>query len=118
MAARLLKDPKTVKHGRFYQASERAYERVIEYYGKTLQWVLKHQTATLLATVGALALTVYLYVIVPKGFFPVQDTGVILGVSEGPENVSFTSMADRQQRAGQGNSRRSGRGQPVIVHRH
>jgi multidrug efflux pump len=98
MAARLLKDPKKVKHGRFYQASERAYEWVIKYYGKTLQFVLKHQTATLLATVAALALTLYLYVIVPKGFFPVQDTGVILGVTEGPESVSFTSMADRQQR--------------------
>ncbi len=98
MAARLLHDPKRVKHGRFYQSSERAYERVIEYYGRTLQWVLKHQTATLLATVAALGLTLYLYVIVPKGFFPVQDTGVILGVTEGPENVSFASMADRQQK--------------------
>jgi multidrug efflux pump len=98
MAARLLKNPKTVKHGRLYQASERAYERVIAYYGRTLQWVLKHQTATLLATVGALALTVYLYMIVPKGFFPVQDTGVILGISEGPENVSFASMSERQQK--------------------
>jgi multidrug efflux pump len=98
MAARLLKDPKRVKHGRFYQASERAYVRVIEYYGRTLQWVLKHQTATLLATVGALALTVYLYMIVPKGFFPVQDTGVILGITEGPESVSFASMAERQQK--------------------
>ena len=71
---------------------------MIEYYGYTLRWVLKHQTATLLATLGALALTLYLYTIVPKGFFPVQDTGVILGISEGPENVSFTSMADRQQK--------------------
>ncbi|MGC2696926.1 MAG: multidrug efflux RND transporter permease subunit [Candidatus Angelobacter sp.] len=97
MAARLLRDPKKVKHGRFYQASERAYERVIEYYGRTLKFVLKHQTITLLATAAALALTVYLYFIVPKGFFPVQDTGVILGVSEGPESVSFASMAERQQ---------------------
>ncbi|MCU1332496.1 MAG: mdtB [Candidatus Angelobacter sp.] len=98
MAARLLKNPKTVKHGRVYQATERAYERVIEWYGTTLRWVLKHQTATLLATVAALALTVYLYFIVPKGFFPVQDTGVILGITEGPENVSFTSMSERQQK--------------------
>ena len=98
MAARLLKNPKKVKHGRLYQASERAYERVIAYYGRTLQWVLKHQTATLLATLGALGLTVYLYMIVPKGFFPVQDTGVILGISEGPENISFASMSERQQK--------------------
>jgi multidrug efflux pump len=98
MAARLLKDPKKVRHGRVYQASERAYERVIEYYGRTLKFVLRHQPATILATAGALALTLYLYVLVPKGFFPVQDTGVILGISEGPENVSFASMADRQQK--------------------
>src|SRR6195256_403801 len=97
MAARLLKNPKKVKHGRLYQATERAYERVIEWYGTTLRWVLKHQTITLLATAAALALTVYLYVIVPKGFFPVQDTGVILGISEGPENVSFTALAKSQQ---------------------
>ena len=60
--------------------------------------MLKHQTTTLLATAAALALTLYLYIIVPKGFFPVQDTGVILGISEGPENVSFTSMSERQQK--------------------
>src|SRR3954465_11008664 len=102
MAARLLKNPKQAKHGRFYQATEHAYERVIEWYGTTLRWVLKHQTITLLATAGALALTVYLYFIVPKGFFPVQDTGVILGISEGPENVSFASMSERQQKLAKG----------------
>jgi len=98
MAARLLKSKAQTKHGKFYDASERFYDRVIEFYGRTLRWVLKHQTATLLATLGALALTLYLYVIVPKGFFPVQDTGVILGISEAPESVSFSSMAERQQR--------------------
>jgi multidrug efflux pump len=98
MSARLLKNPKTVKHGRFYHASERAYERIIELYGHTLQFVLKHQTATLLATAAALLLTLYLYTIVPKGFFPVQDTGVILGVSEAAQSVSFYNMSDLQQR--------------------
>ncbi|HMF90358.1 MAG TPA: multidrug efflux RND transporter permease subunit [Candidatus Angelobacter sp.] len=98
MSARLLKNPKTAQHGRFYHASERIYERVIEFYGRTLRWVLKHQTATLLATLGALLLTLGLYVIVPKGFFPVQDTGVILGVSEAPQNVSFAAMSDLQQK--------------------
>src|SRR5215472_6125508 len=98
MSARLLKNPKTVQHGRFYHASERIYERVIAFYGRTLRWVLKHQTATLLATLGALLLTLGLYVIVPKGFFPVQDTGVILGVSEAPQNVSFIAMSDLQQK--------------------
>jgi multidrug efflux pump len=98
MSARLLKEPKRVKHGRFYYASERAYERIIEFYGRTLRFVLKHRTATLLATVGALLLTLYLYIAVPKGFFPVQDTGVILGVSEAPQDVSFAAMSDLQQR--------------------
>ncbi|HKT49922.1 MAG TPA: multidrug efflux RND transporter permease subunit [Candidatus Angelobacter sp.] len=98
MSARLLKNPREVRHGRFYYASERFYERVIEFYGRTLKWVLRHQTATLLATVVALVLTLYLYVIVPKGFFPVQDTGVILGISEAAPNVSFTAMAAAQQK--------------------
>jgi multidrug efflux pump len=97
MASRLLKNPAQAKHGRFYKASERFYEKVIAFYGRTLSWVLKHQTATLLATGAALALTFGLYIIVPKGFFPVQDTGVILGVSEAPEDVSFDSMSARQQ---------------------
>ena len=98
MASRLLKNPAQVKHGRLYHATERFYERVIELYGQTLKWVLRRQTATLLATAGALVLTFYLYTIVPKGLFPVQDTGVILGVSEAPENISFDSMAQRQQK--------------------
>src|SRR5215467_3910686 len=98
MAARLLKNPAQAKHGRFYKASERFYERVIEFYGRTLKFVLKHQPATLLATVAALVLTLYLYVIVPKGFFPVQDTGVILGISEAAPNISFSAMADEQQK--------------------
>ncbi len=97
MAARLLKSTEHSKRGRFYEASERFYERVIAFYGRTLKFVLRHQTTTLLATVGALVLTLFLYVIVPKGFFPVQDTGVILGISEAPENISFNAMADRQQ---------------------
>ena len=98
MSARLLKNPREARHGRFYYASERFYERVIEFYGRTLKWVLKHQTATLLATAGALLLTLYLYVIVPKGFFPVQDTGVILGVSEAAQNVSFANMEQLQEK--------------------
>jgi multidrug efflux pump len=98
MSARLLKNPKAAKHGRIFHASERFYERTIEFYGRTLRFVLKHQTATLLATMGALLLTLYLYTIVPKGFFPVQDTGVILGISEAPQNVSFAAMSDLQQK--------------------
>src|SRR5581483_9504304 len=69
-----------------YDWSERVYNRVIEFYGRTLKWVLRHQIATLVITLGTLILTLFLYVVVPKGFFPVQDTGVILGVSEAPQN--------------------------------
>ncbi|MFY9584817.1 MAG: multidrug efflux RND transporter permease subunit [Candidatus Acidiferrales bacterium] len=97
MCAKLLKQKDPARQGRLFRASERAYERVIEFYGSTLKWVLQHQTATLVVTVGTLVLTLLLYVVVPKGFFPVQDTGVILGISEAPESVSFASMAERQQ---------------------
>jgi multidrug efflux pump len=97
MSAKLLKHRKPEEQGRFYHASERFYNRVVDFYGRTLKFVLRHQTTTLLITVGTLVLTILLYVVVPKGFFPVQDTGVILGISEAPENVSFTSMAQRQQ---------------------
>jgi len=97
MCAKLLKQKDPVREGRLFRASERAYERVIEFYGSTLKWVLQHQTTTLVVTVGTLVLTLLLYVVVPKGFFPVQDTGIILGISEAPESVSFASMAERQQ---------------------
>jgi multidrug efflux pump len=86
---------------RFYEWSERWYERVIQYYGRTLQWVLKHQTETLLVTAGTLVLTILLYIVVPKGFFPVQDTGVILGISDAPQNISFQAMSERQQHLAQ-----------------
>jgi multidrug efflux pump len=97
MSAKLLKHRKPGEQGRFYEVTEDYYNRVIAFYGRTVKWVLKHQTATLLVTAGTLVLTLFLYVIVPKGFFPVQDTGVILGISEAPDYVSFESMAQRQQ---------------------
>jgi multidrug efflux pump len=97
MSAKLLRSKKDTTQSRFYNWSEKQYERVIEYYGHTLKWVLKHQTATLIVTAGTLVLTVVLYVLVPKGFFPVQDTGVILGISDAPQNVSFQAMSERQQ---------------------
>jgi multidrug efflux pump len=70
---------------------------VIQYYGRTLKWVLRHQTATLIVTVATLVITILLYIVVPKGFFPVQDTGVILGISDAPQNISFAAMSQRQQ---------------------
>jgi multidrug efflux pump len=102
MSAKLLKSKKDTKESRFYHWSERQYNRVVEYYGTTLRWVLKHQTATLFVTAGTLALTLWLYVVVPKGFFPVQDTGVILGISDAPQNISFQAMSDRQQALARG----------------
>jgi len=97
MCAKLLKTKASSHHGRFYEASERLYQRVIDRYGSTLQWVLKHQTTTLIVTFATLVFTILLFIVVPKGFFPVQDTGVILGISDAPQTVSFTAMAQRQQ---------------------
>jgi multidrug efflux pump len=79
------------------RAAENSLNRVIAFYGRTLKFVLKYQTTTLLITAATLVATLLLYVYVPKGFFPVQDTGVIMGISEGPENVSFTALSQRQQ---------------------
>src|SRR6185369_3357489 len=97
MCARLLKHTPEAQQSRFYRASERVLERTIDGYGRSLRWVLDHEGATLLVAAAVLALTVFLYVIVPKGFFPVQDTGAILGISEAPQSISFPAMAERQQ---------------------
>src|SRR6202030_1196200 len=77
--------------------SERTFQRIIAFYGRTLEVVMRHQPATLVVAVATLVLTILLYLVIPKGFFPVQDTGVILGVSEAPQSISFAAMADRQQ---------------------
>ncbi len=97
MSSKLLKHRKPSEQGRFYVWSERWFNRIIQKYGTTLQWVLKHQTETLLVTVGTLVLTLFLFWYVPKGFFPVQDTGVIQGISEAPQTTSFQAMASRQR---------------------
>ncbi|MBH3442281.1 MdtB/MuxB family multidrug efflux RND transporter permease subunit [Pseudomonas moraviensis] len=98
MCARLLKrEPQEHEQGRFYRASGAFIDWMINEYGRMLRWVLKHQPLTLLVAIGTLALTVFLYVIVPKGFFPVQDTGVIQGISEAPQSISFAAMGERQQ---------------------
>ena len=102
MCARLLKpEPKEQEQGRFYRASGACIDWMITEYGRMLQWVLKHQPLTLLVAIGTLALTVFLYMVVPKGFFPVQDTGVIQGISEAPQSISFSAMSQRQQALGQ-----------------
>ncbi|PMV55936.1 MULTISPECIES: MdtB/MuxB family multidrug efflux RND transporter permease subunit [unclassified Pseudomonas] len=98
MCARLLKrEPKEEEQGRFYKASGAWIDWLIARYGSMLQWVLKHQPLTLLVAIATLGLTVFLYLVVPKGFFPVQDTGVIQGISEAPQSISFAAMSQRQQ---------------------
>jgi multidrug efflux pump len=97
MCALLLRQRDQAKHGRFYQWSENAFNQTIAFYGRTVQFVLKHQTVTLLVTVATLIATIWLYIIVPKGFFPVQDTGVITGITDARESISFAAMAQRQQ---------------------
>jgi multidrug efflux pump len=101
MCSKLLKHKPQATQGRLYRASERAFEGVIAFYGRTLRWVLRWQTATLLVAVGTLALTVLLFIRIPKGFFPIQDTGVIQGVSEAAQTVSFPEMANEQQQLAQ-----------------
>jgi multidrug efflux pump len=98
MCSRILQDKKTAKQTRFYYWSEKVFNSIIAAYGRTLRVVLRYRFITLLVTIGTLVGTLLLYVVVPKGFFPVQDTGVILGISEAPQTVSFTSMAERQQK--------------------
>jgi multidrug efflux pump len=97
MCAKLLRHQKKEDETWFYRKSENVFNAVIAFYGRTLRFVLRFRTVTLLITLATLVGTILLYVYVPKGFFPVQDTGVILGVSEAPQSVSFRSMSDRQQ---------------------
>jgi len=97
MCALLLRHRDQAKHGRFYRWSEDAFNKTIAFYGRTVKFVLKHQTATLLVTIGTLIATIWLYIIVPKGFFPVQDTGIITGITDARESISFAGMAERQQ---------------------
>jgi multidrug efflux pump len=97
MCARLLRHTPEEQQRRLYRVSQRLWEKTVAFYGRTLRWVLGRQTATLLVAGATLVLTVLLYVVVPKGFFPVQDTGIILGISEAPQSISFAAMAERQQ---------------------
>jgi multidrug efflux pump len=97
MASRILKHDPRAQQGRFYLASERVFENMIAFYGRTLKVVLRFQTLTLLVAVATLMLTIYLYIIIPKGFFPVQDTGVIQGISQARQTISSKAMAIKQQ---------------------
>jgi multidrug efflux pump len=97
MCSRILRHKSDSEQTAFYRWSEKGFNSVIAFYGRTLKTVLRYRFATLLVTISTLVGTVLLFIVVPKGFFPVQDTGVILGISEAPQTVSFLSMAQRQQ---------------------
>ena len=97
MSARILRHQPKEQQGRFYRASERVFENMIAFYGRTLKFVLQFQTITLLVAVATLALTIFLYIIIPKGFFPVQDTGVIQGISQAPPSIGSKAMAEKQK---------------------
>src|SRR5262247_2870905 len=97
MCARMLRHKPESEQGWFYRTSEHVFKGIIAFYGMTLRWVLRHRVTTLVVAMATLVTTIWLYIVVPKGFFPVQDTGVILGISEAPQTVSFGTMAERQQ---------------------
>ena len=96
MSARILRHQPKEQQGRIYKATERAFEGMIAFYGRTLKFVLRFQTITLFVAVGTLVLTVVLYIVIPKGFFPVQDTGVIQGISQAPPAIGSKAMAEKQ----------------------
>ena len=97
MCAKMLKPLSEEKKGRFYLTSGRFFDHITESYSKILDWVLEHQRATLLVALTTFLLTLLLYLIVPKGFLPIQDTGIIQGISEAPESISFDAMSKHQQ---------------------
>jgi multidrug efflux pump len=96
MCAKLLRHTRPEEHGWLYRSSEWAFDTVIALYGKTLTWVLRHQVLTMVIAAATLAATIELYFVVPKGFFPVQDTGVILGITEASQDISFDAMSQKQ----------------------
>jgi multidrug efflux pump len=97
MCSRILRHDPKQQEGRLFQASERVFNKLIAFYGRTLRVVLRYQTFTLLIAVATLALTIVLYIVIPKGFFPVQDTGVIQGISQAQQSISFEAMSEKQQ---------------------
>ena len=98
MCSRILRHtPPKEQQGRIYKASERVFERMIAFYGRTLKFVLGYQTITLIVAAATLVLTIVLYIVIPKGFFPTQDTGEIQGISQAPATISFPAMEQKQQ---------------------
>ena len=97
MSVRLLRHKTESERGRFYRWSERTFETLIAQYSRTLQWILRHEISTLLVAAATLVLAIYLYVVIPKGLFPTQDVGIIQGISQAPESISFRAMSVKQQ---------------------
>jgi multidrug efflux pump len=97
MASRILRHNPTEQQGRFYLVTERAFNGMIDFYGRTLKVVLRFQTVTLLVALATLLLTIFLYIIIPKGFFPIQDTGVIQAISQATPTIGSRAMAEKQQ---------------------
>ena len=97
MASRILKHDPKAQEGWFYRKSEAVFVAMIDFYGRTLKTVLRYQGVTLLVALATLLLTIFLYLIIPKGFFPVQDTGVIQAISQAPPAISGKAMAEKQQ---------------------
>jgi HAE1 family hydrophobic/amphiphilic exporter-1 len=95
MCARLLK-PQRERHGRLYRLSERGFDGLLNLYESGLKIVLRHRFTTLMVMLGTIGLTGYLYIVIPKGFFPQQDTGLIIGLSEAAQDISYSAMAERQ----------------------
>jgi multidrug efflux pump len=96
MRARILRHEPKEQQGRIYRATERAFDGMVAFYGRTLKVVLRFQTVTLFVAVATLMLTIYLYIIIPKGFFAIQDTGVIQGITQAPPAISSQAMAREQ----------------------
>jgi HAE1 family hydrophobic/amphiphilic exporter-1 len=96
MCALFLRNERQTRHGKLYRTVEAGFDRLLEWYTRGLDFVLRHQRATLLTFVATVALTVLLYIVVPKGFFPQQDTGIINGLSDAPQDISFAEMVRRQ----------------------
>ncbi len=97
MCARLLTDPRNASHGRLYRLSERGFDALLDWYERTLKIALHHRLVTLTVMLGTIVLTGYLYYVIPKGFFPLQDTGMLFGIAEASQDISFPAMAERQQ---------------------
>ncbi|HXB02472.1 MAG TPA: efflux RND transporter permease subunit, partial [Opitutaceae bacterium] len=97
MCARLLRAEKEEKHGKFYVWTEKFFDGMLALYDRGLRWVLKHQGLTLAVAITTLVLTLFLYVVMPKGLLPQQDTGLIIGVTDAAQNISFRAMSARQR---------------------